>query len=266
MLPANERFRAVQHALRPANIELRLIIHRKLLLPNGGLEALQKLFHPQLFLIHGVVIEADFFGKAVFYLIRRLLGAVKAALYIDASVNLGIYPHPDTDLIAPDHLHRCLLQDVFIIRTMRAIDEKGIRSPPADNPVGSVNHVQKPRRHAFQHLIAEVSAVPLVQQVKMINVQHDCVGLHRGVESVKLGRIPKKILLVVQARQMIAFRPADDVPVFKKFDCPQDARQNDLLLGIRFRDKVDRSEVEAFHFRILVGCHHDDRQLGVEVL
>ena len=72
----------------------------------------------------------------------------------------------------------------------------------------------------------------------MADVQHQGVRCLVLMKRVVYFRVPVKILPVIQSRQLIALRPADQILVFGKLDAAPNAGQDNLVPRIGLGDKV----------------------------
>ena len=145
---------------------------------------------------------------------------------------------------------------------MGAVDQEGIRFPAADDTARLLDHRQSFLCDLFQNLIPVGLAVALVDHMKMIDIHDD--GIHGKilVVHVKLLRIPVEELPVVESRQLIPFRPADDIPVLGELDGAPHSGLDDLRLRIGLGNKIDGAQSQALHLRIFVGGHYNHGDPG----
>ena len=115
----------------------------------------------------------------------------------------------------------------LVIRAVRAVDEEGVRLPPADNAARIRHQIPDSPAHIAQNAVSVSRAETLVEHAEMVDIQHDGVHLHLPVMLVELLRVAVKELPVIQPRQRIALRGADDLPVLGQFDGPPYAGQDD---------------------------------------
>ena len=85
-----------------------------------------------------------------------------------------------------------------------------------------------------EHLVRVSPAEALIDHPEPVDVHNNRVGRFIPVEQVILLRVAMEVLPVVQAGQLVALRPADQVPVLGQFDAPPYAGQDDLMPGIGF--------------------------------
>ena len=145
---------------------------------------------------------------------------------------------------------------------MRAVDQKRIGLAAAYNAARVFDDFQHALRHALEHLVAIAFSVAVVERAEMIDVQQDRVCGSVLMVCIQLRRVAIEKLFVVQPRQVIPLRPAQDVPVLRQLDGAADAGENDLLLGIGLGDKVDGAQGQAFDLRLAVGGHDDHGKAG----
>ena len=82
----------------------------------------------------------------------------------------------------------------------------------------------------------------------MVNVQYNSIHLLVMVELVVLFGVQEKEFLVIKPRQRIAFRRGDRFPVFIELDRTLNTCKDNAGIGIRLRNKVNSTEMQAFDF------------------
>ena len=260
MLPPHQRLRAGENRLDAADVELRLIINFKLSSPDRAPEGLQQPLRLHFLFMQGIIIDRQAAGIASPHGIRRQLGPVKTPLHLRILICIGIDAHPHADAGALFDLYGNLFQQLFVILPMRTIDEERVAASAAHNAARLPHRGKKLPADLLQDPVACCPPVALIQHVELIDIHHH--GIHAGIRVMLIiaHGVAIEVFTIVKPRQRIPLGPADDIAVLIQLNRPKNSSQNHLLPRIGLGNKIDSSQRQAFHLRVLIRRHHDDRQ------
>ena len=232
MLPAHKGLRAGQHRIIPAHVEFRLIEHRELLFLKRSRKIVYQLFRKHFCLVHGIVKKADRLREVSPDRVRRHFRPVEPALDVKRFIRVGINSHPQPDVafaeLAVPETCRQIIEDLFIIGAVKAIEHEFVRLIAAYNASGLLDHFQRVFRNTPENFVPVRFSVTVVDRVEMVDIDNNGVCRSVLVVQVELVRVMIEELFVVELRQMIALRPAEGIPVFGKFYGTPDAGKDDL--------------------------------------
>ena len=213
--------------------------------------------------MEGAVVDGHGLGEGGAHAVRRQLGPVEAALDVDAPVRPGIDAHAQPhDVLVPPVSRRALgdaLEDVGIVGAVRGVDHEGVRVAAADDAPVVVDDGPGLLPHPLEHLVAVGAAVALVDHMEVVDVDDDGVHEQVAVASIVLLRVAIEEVRVVQPRQHIALRLADDDPALGQLDGAAHPGHDDLRAGVRLGNEVGGALSEALHLRVPVRRQHDHR-------
>ena len=170
--------------------------------------------------------------------------------------------HPVPGGIVSGQRDRSPFHDLGIVLPMGAVDHEGIGVQTADDAAGVLHHFAQMGADPPEHLVAVGAAVALVDHVEMVDVHQDRVHLQILVELVELLGVAVEELLVVEARQFVAFCGLDDVLVLGQLDDALNSGQDHVDGGIGLGNEVDSAQLQAFHFRFPFRGRDDDGNAG----
>ena len=163
----------------------------------------------------------------------------------------------------PRHGNAGAVKDRIVVVTVRAIDQEGISLAAAYDAARFSDSLPNALCHALKHLVAVAFSVTVVERAEMVDVQQDRVCGGVLMIDVKLSGVAVEKLLVVKSREMIALRPAQNIPILRQLDRAQDTGQDDLLLRIGLGNKIDCAKRQALHLGLTVGGHDDYGNTGI---
>ena len=145
---------------------------------------------------------------------------------------------------------------------MGAVDQEGVGRPAADNAPRILHHVTDLFADFAKHLVTVGLSVALIDHVEVVDIQHDGIGGQIFMIAIILLGVAVEELPVIKAGQLVTLRLADDIPVLRELNRPADADANHLRLRIGLGNKVHRTFFNAFHLRLSLRRHDNDRDLG----
>ena len=179
--PPHQGFGAGKHRDVRPDIELRLIVDDELLLPDGLVKVLGQLFGEHLPIMQAAVVVSYILRIVVPHQIRGGLGPVEALLHAERLVHIRIdaqtKTYPVFLISAVRDPGRGRLQNRGMLVPMRAVDHKGVRCAPAHDAARLLHHFPQIPPDLLKRLIRKQTAVPLVDQMEVVDVQH--TGVHR---------------------------------------------------------------------------------------
>ncbi len=235
----------------------------ELVLLEGFGEVLNQLLGKEVLLMQMAVIQADGFVKVAANGVRSHLGPVKAALDVNALVDVGIDPHAQAHTVGRvavilKEAGGDVLHDVLIVLPVRAVDHEGVCFPAADDSAGITDHLTGLLTDAPEDLVSVCLAVTLVDHVEVVDIQDDRVGLHVRMALIKLLGVAIEEFLVEKAGELVPFGGLDNVPVFRELDNPENTGEDNVDRRVGLRNKIDCAELQAFQLGRLLRGGDDD--------
>ena len=213
--------------------------------------------------MHVVVIDADSLQMTTFSRVRSGFRIVETALDFNRLVNFRVHthaqPHPVFRRVLAGQSLRCLFQQAFIIFPMGAIDKESVAAATASDTADFARNLADSVSDPGKHAIAVLLAITFVQHMEIVDVEHDGVHRHVGVVLVVHANVTQEEIEREKVCHAVTLGSLDDAPLFRKLYAAINTRLDDFLRGVRLGDEVDCPKLEAFHLRILIGSHHDNR-------
>ena len=263
MFPAHQRFRAGKDWCILTHVKLGLVINLELSLGQRFPEVIQQLVFIQFLFVKLIII----IGYGLFIRVASGIGShlrpVEAAFNVDAFIYIGVYAHAQVNPVAVCDgtvikTRGGLLHHFLIMLAVAAIDQKGVGFQAAGEAAGFAEQQTDQVGNVAKDGIAVLLAVPLVDDMEMVDVHQDGIHGNLFITQIELLGVTEKILPVVEPGKGILFRRLDQFPVFCQFDGTFYPGQDNFRQRVRFGNEIAGAQLQAGNLGFMVGGQHDD--------